>query len=102
MASGLPCVGLKYDGRKFMADLSEMIIPGKNGFLVDGNAPESLTKVLCRFVENPSLQISMGYESRKRAISHFSWPAISAKYIDTIERCRKELSNEFWGHRIGE
>ncbi|HLP78292.1 MAG TPA: glycosyltransferase [Candidatus Paceibacterota bacterium] len=58
MASGLPVVSTNVGG------VPEIIHPGQNGFLVDGNDDEDLCTVLERLIQDPELRSVMGRRGR--------------------------------------
>jgi len=84
MASGLACIGVRRDGREFLADYRGMIEPGWNGMLVDGNNPTSLSSALRSLAGDHDLRASMGRRSRDIAVRRFSWDVIARQYVELL------------------
>jgi glycosyltransferase involved in cell wall biosynthesis len=61
MASGLPVVGTNVEGIK------DVIVHGKNGFLVELNNQEKLAEALQTLIADPVVRLKIGAESRKIA-----------------------------------
>jgi len=77
MACSKPVIGTKVGGIK------EIIIDGKNGFLVNSKSPTELTKSVEKILSNKSLKNKMGKMSRKIVEKKFDWE-IAAKKIEQI------------------
>lgn len=82
MASGKPIIGYNHGG------ISEMVIDGKNGFLVEPLNYKELAEKINILLENSSLRKKMGIESLKRQKKYFSINS----YIDNIEKIYKEVT----------
>jgi len=78
MAAGLPVVGTNVDG------IRDLIIPNKNGFLVEQGDVEGLKKALLLLLQDESMRRSMGQESRNLAFSSYS-----------LDRCVQDYQNLF-------
>lgn len=78
MAAGLPVVGTCVDGIK------DVIIHGKNGFLVQLDDVEGLKEVLYRLLNDDSLREKYGRESKSMATNTYS-----------LKRCVIEYQNLF-------
>jgi glycosyltransferase involved in cell wall biosynthesis len=81
MASGLPCIGLRWDAVLAPVDLSGMIVEGENGFSVDGRAPGAFAGALAHLAEHPDRRLRMGQASRRLAETRFSWTRIANAYV---------------------
>lgn len=63
----------------------DTVVEGDNGFLVPVRAPASLAEAMLRFVENPSLAVSMGARSRTLAEIRFDTRTINVGILDAME-----------------
>jgi glycosyltransferase involved in cell wall biosynthesis len=66
MAAGLPVVGTDVEG------IRDVIVPGKNGFLVSLTDPTGLQKVLSLLAADEPLRRRLGKESKARAAASYS------------------------------
>jgi len=66
MAAGLPVVGTDVEG------IRDVIIPNRNGFLVQLEDIDGLKKVLSMLLQDESMRKRMGQESREMARSRYS------------------------------
>ncbi len=80
MACGLPVVATRASG------LDELVRNGTNGYLVDIDDSEGLTKRLAELIDNPYERQRMGKESRKIAEQEFAWDYIAQQYVEIYER----------------
>lgn len=76
MTFGKPVLCSKFAGA------SEMVVEGENGYLFDPHEPEGLAKVMCRFIEDPDLIISMGKESQQLIAQHA--PETAAQFLAEV------------------
>lgn len=77
LANGLPVVG-----RSAFA-LPEIITPGKNGALVDGDDPEELASAIVAVLENPDIRrYTVGAAEDVRA--RFSWDAVAERMLGAM------------------
>lgn len=63
-----------------VASMVEIVEDGKTGFLVPPNDPAALRDKLLWLRAHPAEADAMGAAGRRRALAHFSWPAV-------VERC---------------
>lgn len=63
----------------------EMVINGKNGFLVPKWNPEALAERMCFLIENPDLLIKMGKHSRELAEKWYDCEKINSRLLEIIE-----------------
>lgn len=78
MAAGLPVVGTNVEG------IRDLIMPNRNGFLVEQGDVEGLKNVLLVLLQDESMRKRMGQESRHLAFSNYS-----------LDRCVREYQNLF-------
>jgi len=78
MASGLPIVSTDCVGPK------EIIINGKNGFLVKQKNNEEFYKALKKLVDNPKLRIKMG-KNGKEFVKNYSIEKVSSKLYEVLK-----------------
>lgn len=78
MAAGLPVIGTNVEG------IRDVIIPSRNGFLVELDDVIGMRDLLKRLLSDASLRQKMGEESKNMAISTYS-----------MERCIGEYQNLF-------
>jgi glycosyltransferase involved in cell wall biosynthesis len=67
MAAGLPVVASRSGA------VTETVVDGQTGFLVEKNDAEELAKALLVLLNDASLRETMGRAGRRRAFEHFSW-----------------------------
>ena len=70
MASGLPCIAFKPDGKKIITASNEIIKNRKTGFLVKDE--KEMAEKINLLLEDKKLRIKMGKEARKLA-KKYSW-----------------------------
>lgn len=80
MASGLPIIATKIAGNE------DLVIDGKNGFLVANENVEELRKALITLLTNKPLRLKMGKESRAMVEKKFSWSYSGQSYLDLIQK----------------
>ena len=59
----------------------EVIIDGENGLLVPPRDPDALADAIVRLVTEPELGLKLGRNAHQTVESHFSWTAISERYL---------------------
>lgn len=74
MAAGKPVVATAVD------DIPELVINGKQGFLVNEGNCDELVNSICQLVDNPSLREQMGEEARYRIETSFNMKMQIEKY----------------------
>lgn len=88
MASGLPVMAVNEGGVK------DLIIPGRNGILVDPRSPNAFIREISACVEHPLKLTAMGFEGRQLALGR-SWENIFdhliKDYEEILENRRCEL-----------
>jgi len=75
MLAKKPIIGSNHGG------LTEIILNGKTGFLVEPNNDKSLFEAIQKVIENPSLRAEFGQNGYDRAINEFS----AEKYVLSFE-----------------
>lgn len=75
MASGCPIISIKDIGV-----ISETIVDGENGILVDKRSPMNLANAIIDLIENEQKRINYGLNSRKRYEKFYTYD----KHIDTM------------------
>ena len=81
MASGLPCVAFD------VGALSELIIDGKSGFLVQDDDLVSFANVLSQLINSSSLRSRLGLAARDRANEYFSINFMIKRYDQFYKNC---------------
>ena len=66
MASGLPCVAFRPDGKKFVTASDEIIKDGETGFLVPPKDSKSLAEKIIILLKDKNLREQMGNAGRER------------------------------------
>jgi glycosyltransferase involved in cell wall biosynthesis len=69
MACEIPCVGSRTGG------IPEIIVDGKNGFLVEPKDSRQLADKLALLLRNKDLRITMGKQGRRFVEDNYSWEA---------------------------
>lgn len=75
----LPAIGGKSGG------VSDAIEDGVTGYLIDPARSEDCAQKIITLISNQDLRGRLGRAARMRACTHFSWPAITARYLTAIE-----------------
>ncbi|RMF45412.1 MAG: glycosyltransferase [Anaerolineae bacterium] len=79
MAYGLPCVGVEGDAA------SEIILPGKSGFVVPQQRPGALAAALLRLCSDPQLAFHMGQAGRQHVERFCTWEHVVARMLPHFE-----------------
>jgi glycosyltransferase involved in cell wall biosynthesis len=66
MAAGLPIISTDQGA------ITESVLDGKNGFIVESENPEQIADRIKRLIRNPDLRKNMGYESRRLYEENFT------------------------------
>ena len=66
-----------------ISGVPELVEDGKNGLLVDQNAPEQLAKALEDLITNPSKRVAMGIAGEKRVRADFDH-IVSISYLGSL------------------
>lgn len=83
MASGLPVVATSVGG------IPDLIINGKNGYLVPPNDPTKLSDALKEMIQNPSLRFQIGKDNREKAKQSYD----IEKYVEKLGAVYLALAN---------
>lgn len=90
-AAGKPVVGTRTGG------ITEAVLDGESGILVEPNDYESLSETIISLLQNPKRCTALGAKGQKRAHEEFSWDTVIKKYLDVFENIRPgELNSERW------
>jgi glycosyltransferase involved in cell wall biosynthesis len=76
MACGIPAVCTD------VASMPEVVEDGVTGFVVPPNDPAALGRRLAWLREHPAEARAMGVAARRRAVEHFSWPAVVRRCLN--------------------
>ena len=90
MASALPVIASNVGG------ISEQVVDGVTGFLVESLNPNQLAKAVLRLLEDPSLRLQMGAAGLERVKEYFTLERQVKQYQDWYEEIasKKALTNE--------
>jgi glycosyltransferase involved in cell wall biosynthesis len=80
MASGLPIIATSIAGNE------DLVVDGKNGFLVASENIGELRNALQTLLKNKSLRLKMGNESRALVEKKFSWSHSGQAYLELIQK----------------
>jgi glycosyltransferase involved in cell wall biosynthesis len=78
MASGLPIIATRIAGNE------DLVINGKNGFLIESENVIELKKALQTLLTNKPLRLQMGDESRAIVENKFSWSHSGEAYFTLL------------------
>ncbi|MBW0001222.1 MAG: glycosyltransferase family 4 protein [Verrucomicrobia bacterium] len=78
MASGLPVVST------WVAGIPEMVVPDRNGLLVEERNPSRLAQAIQLLAEDPARRVSFGTNSRRLAEQHFDLHKTVAQLRETF------------------
>ena len=65
-----------------VASLPEIVVDGQTGFIVPPNDPAALGEKLAWLRDHPAEADAMGTAGRRRALAHFSWPAVVTRCLE--------------------
>lgn len=82
MASGLPCVAFKPDGKKIVTASAEIIVDGKTGYLVKDE--KELAEKITKLLENTKLCRKMGSEAIIEA-KKYNWSKTAKDIVSLCE-----------------
>jgi glycosyltransferase involved in cell wall biosynthesis len=83
MASGLPIIATRIAGNE------DLVINGKNGFLIESENVLELKKALQTLLSNKLMRLQMGDESRAIVENKFSWSHSGEAYFTLLNRIRE-------------
>ncbi len=86
MACGLPCIGLRPNGRGVKNANVELLDDGRAGLLVDANSPTGLADAITMLDANRSDGADLGRAARRRAELMFCWRAAGRRFVRLAER----------------
>ena len=81
MASGIPCIAFKPDGKKIKTSSDEVIINGKTGFLVKDE--KEMSEKIDLLLKDGSLREKMGRQAREQ-IEKYSWETTAKKILSLV------------------
>lgn len=84
MAAGAPVVGTRSGA------LSETVVDGETGFLVEKNDPKALAQQILRLLTDDDLREKMGRAARRRALSTFTWEVAASRVTGLYRRLLSE------------
>jgi glycosyltransferase involved in cell wall biosynthesis len=80
-AAGLPVVSTRHAG------ISDVVIHGKTGFLVDEGDIDAMADHVCQLLANPHLVSEMGKNARQHISANFSMEGSVEKLRNVLEEC---------------
>ncbi len=87
MSSGLPIIATDVGGN------SELVIDGKNGFLVPSKNPVAMAEAILKYVKNKSLLQQHGHEGRAIVEKSFSMDVMVEQYLAVYDELLAQPSN---------
>lgn len=78
-AAGLPSVAGRAGG------VSDAVIDGETGYLVDGRSPEDTAEALLRLLDDPERAREMGERARRRVLEQFTWDEVFERFRHALE-----------------
>ena len=88
MASGLPCMGLRYEFGRVFSAAGEHIEHGQTGFLLDPDDPSDCAARMRELADQPSLRTRMGQAARRVATARYSWDVAAEGYEQLLLTAR--------------
>jgi len=84
MSSGKPVVTTRVGGT------TDIVEPGKTGFLVEPKNPIELARAITTLLKNKQLRNKMGDEARKKVTKYFSWESVTHKMLKIYKETTSE------------
>ncbi|MBW3605105.1 MAG: glycosyltransferase [Actinobacteria bacterium] len=81
MACGVPVVATAVGG------MLDSVVHGRTGLHVPSHDPGAIASALRRLLTDTDLRRRMGRAGRRRATTHFGWPAVAAETRRSYRRC---------------
>ncbi|WP_446897568.1 glycosyltransferase [Clostridium sp. LBM24168] len=75
MSVGLPVIGVKGEG------IEDVIVNGKNGFLVERENVESLYSTLDKLIQDKNIRVKVGLNGKSTVEKYFTWDKNAQKVI---------------------
>jgi len=86
MGTGLPCLTLRsVAGISDVAASGELNVEGETGLFADPEDPRDLAEQITYLADHPEVRDRMGWASRHRALTHFTWEQAARKYMQFAE-----------------
>lgn len=79
MALGKPVIAVKGEG------IEDVIVDGKNGFLVEPKNVEDIVRAISFLIENPDKAREVGKTGQKSVMDGFTWSINATKTVDVYE-----------------
>lgn len=80
MAQGLPVIGVKGEG------ISDIIINGENGLLIERQNLNSLEKALSYLIENPEKRTEIGEKAKALVLEYLTWDENAKKMVNIYNK----------------
>jgi glycosyltransferase involved in cell wall biosynthesis len=80
MSSGLPAIATDIAGNQ------ELVVDGKNGFLVPSGDVDALKKALRTLISQQTLRTEMGRAARQHILDSYSWQATAQAYLNLLKQ----------------
>jgi glycosyltransferase involved in cell wall biosynthesis len=84
MACGLPCLGLRPDGRRVRSANEEILEHGRSGRLIDQHDPPAFACALDELLADEPLRHRIGRAARQRVESRFTWDIGGGQLLNVI------------------
>lgn len=78
MACGTPVVATDVGG------IRDVVIDGKNGYIVEPGSPEALAMKLAYVIDHPEGLKKMGLKARQHVVDNFAWESVADSYNEQI------------------
>ena len=88
MAAGIPVVTTRVGG------LSEVVVDGETGFLVEPQAPPELASALGKLLSDDERLVAMGRRAREAAERDYAWDRIAHKTLDFYARLGANIGRQ--------
>jgi len=83
-ASGLPVISTRHAG------ISDVVVEGETGFLVDEGDVQGMAKHMLRIAQDPGLAAKLGQAASLRIAEHFSIEGSISRLWDIIKACMND------------